>query len=142
MPLELHDHRPRLWTLDHEIPLNFDHWQMGEHVDLETIPLATTPKRNREETNGPIGSDDSMENQGDSRRLHVDSHVTAVNQFFEHGAQRCMSGRAPTDVEMDKSVRPEPAQPTPVETLEEKLTLLTMEIQSGHEEFIKRHRIW
>ena len=82
VPPELHDHRPRLRMLDRAVLLNLDHRQMDEDEDPETIPNATTPKRNREETDVPIGSEDPMERQGDSKRMHVDSQVAVANQFF------------------------------------------------------------
>ena len=43
----------------------------------ETIPSATTPKRHREEDDIPV------EPLGDTKRVHVDSQVTVVHQFFE-----------------------------------------------------------
>ena len=93
VPPELHARRPRLWMLDRAVILNLDHRQMDVDEDPETVPNVTTPKRTREEIDVPIGPEDSMEHQGDSKRMHVDSQVTGVNQFFESSTQRCMSGK-------------------------------------------------
>ena len=116
--------------------MNFAHRQTEEEPDLETIPSATTPKRNRE------GNDIPMEPMGDTKRMHVDSRVTVANQFFEPIPQHGMRVEPPEDIGMDPSVQPVIAQPKPAETLTAKLTQLTMDIQSDNEEFIKRHRIW
>ena len=82
VPPELHDRRPRLWMLDRAILLNLDRRQMDEDEDPETILNATTPKRNREGIDVPIGPEDPMERQGDGKRMHVDSQVAVANQFW------------------------------------------------------------
>ena len=62
--------------------LDLDHRKMDDGEDLEVLPNAPTPKRSGEEIDSPSGPDDQMEHLGDSKRMHVDSNVTAANQFY------------------------------------------------------------
>ena len=103
---------------------------------LETIPSATTPKRHREEDLTP------MEPMGDTKRMHVDSRVNVERHLFDPIPQHGTRIAAPEDIEIDPLAQPVSDQPQSAEALTEKLTQLTVDIQSDNEDFIKRYRIW
>ena len=79
-------------------------------------------KKNREEINFPYGPDDQREHLGDSKRMHMDSNVTVVNQFVGPSTRRCMREKEPADMEMDQSVHQDTDRTKPEETLAVKLT--------------------
>ena len=71
--------------------IDLDHRKMDDDEDPEALPNAPALKRSRGEIDSLSGPDDPMEHLGDSKRMHLDSNVTAVNQIFEHSSRCCMN---------------------------------------------------
>ena len=146
VPSELLDRRPRLWMMNSLTTiLDLGHRDPGNLHDNEESDVlinALTPKRGRGKIGSLDGHVDHPEHPGVSKRMHMDSPVTIVNQLYDPRPQPCAKETEPTDIEVDQPVNQVIDKPKPVDSLASKLTQLSMDIQSDNEEFVDRHRIW
>ena len=129
VPTELHAHRPRMWCCSDIAQSSRDTEQ-----EPETIPSATTPKRHREEC--PVS-----ERMSDvSKRPHVESHVVIEHHYSVPPPQQGTRVDAPVAPDLDSTMNPAAAKTQPTESLSDKLTKLSMDIQRDDDAFIRRYR--
>ena len=119
---ELLERRPRLWMMNRATVVDLDHRKMDDEEEPDALPNTRTPKRNSEETNFPYGPNDQIAHLGGSKRMHMDSNVTVVDQCFDPSTRRCMREKEPADMEMDQSVHQDTDRTKPEGALAVKLT--------------------
>ena len=122
LPLELLERRPRLWMMNRATVVDPDHRKMDDEEEPDALPNTRTPKRNSEETNFPYGPNDQIAHLGGSKRMHMESNVTVVDQCFDPSTRRCMREKEPADMEMDQSVHQDTDRTKPEGALAVKLT--------------------
>ena len=120
VPVELHEHRPRMWHSPGTAPTSMDLEQ-----EPETFPLAPTPKRNRDESSDHMGS------TAVPKRVHVEPQVVIEHHYPPNFTPIGTGAEAP-----------EPLEPMPVATPtpHAKFSSMSMDIQRDNASFVNRHR--
>ena len=129
VPAELHAHHPRLWSYTNPVQ-SFSE----REPDHETIPLASTPKRHREESPAP------QSNIGDLKRLHVDSRITIEHPSSAPIPQHGTRVVAPENMEVEPPLHAQASPPSSKDTLTDRLEQMSMDIKRENEIFIRRHQ--